>query len=389
MNPTTTSAIALRDDRRPAVIMDPSENALSTVQLLGQVQLIQQVMVATMREGEHWGKIPGCGDKPALLKPGAEKLCLTFRLAPAYAVQEKDLGGDHREYQVTTTLTSILTGVFVGQGVGICSTRESKYRYRGATSEATDRPVPRGYWDLRQENPAKAQELIGGKGFTTKKVEGQGWMIARTGEKAENPDIPDVYNTVLKMAKKRSLVDAVLTVTAASDLFMQDLEDVSANLAAAENGTAPTPATPANAARPAQDRPRASSRPAPRNPVPADLSQQSAGDGDEYQRQSTGDVDEPGEFVTAAGVRIHFGKNRGTDWREMTDNQRNWYQDDWAKGAKKKGAKLLSPDDRALLTALDEMVSGVRDPGTGALHPATEAEALLDPDASAEDTEMF
>jgi hypothetical protein len=35
-----------------------------------------------------------------------------------------------------------------------------------------------------------------------------------------------VANTVLKMAKKRALVDGVLTATAASDAFDQDLEDL-------------------------------------------------------------------------------------------------------------------------------------------------------------------
>ena len=54
--------------------------------------------------------------------------------------------------------------------------------------------------------------------------EGQ-WVIAEKGEKQENPDIADVYNTVLKMAKKRAMVDAVLTITAASDIFTQDLEE--------------------------------------------------------------------------------------------------------------------------------------------------------------------
>ena len=39
--------------------------------------------------------------------------------------------------------------------------------------------------------------------------------------------LADVYNVVLKQAKKRALVDAVLTATAASDLFTQDLEDLS------------------------------------------------------------------------------------------------------------------------------------------------------------------
>jgi hypothetical protein len=45
--------------------------------------------------------------------------------------------------------------------------------------------------------------------------------------KVENPDIADQYNTVLKMAKKRSVVDATLTVTAASDVFEQDLDEFS------------------------------------------------------------------------------------------------------------------------------------------------------------------
>jgi len=53
-------------------------------------------------------------------------------------------------------------------------------------------------------------------------------MIVRVedGGKAENPDIADVYNTVLKIAKKRAHVDAIITVTAASDIFIQDVEDL-------------------------------------------------------------------------------------------------------------------------------------------------------------------
>jgi hypothetical protein len=50
-------------------------------------------------------------------------------------------------------------------------------------------------------------------------VEGQ-----QTG-KVENPDIADTYNTVLKMAKKRAHVDAILTATAASDIFTQDIDE--------------------------------------------------------------------------------------------------------------------------------------------------------------------
>jgi hypothetical protein len=45
------------------------------------------------------------------------------------------------------------------------------------------------------------------------------------GGKIENEDIADVYNTVLKIAKKRAHIDATLTVTGAADLFTQDLID--------------------------------------------------------------------------------------------------------------------------------------------------------------------
>lgn len=69
----------------PGQAMPPSvlNDALSIEEITGQVQLIQQVMSRVMHDGEHFGKVPGCGDKPTLLKPGAEKLAMTFRFAPS------------------------------------------------------------------------------------------------------------------------------------------------------------------------------------------------------------------------------------------------------------------------------------------------------------------
>jgi hypothetical protein len=69
----------------------------------------------------------------------------------------------------------------------------------------------------------------------------------------------DLANTVLKMAKKRAFVDAVLTGTAASSIFGQDLEDVE------DYGEAKPMAQPVrkSAARPAEP------QPAPTPPTPA------------------------------------------------------------------------------------------------------------------------
>ena len=145
---------------------EPELNRLET--LKENVNLIQQVMKDLMKDKEHFGKIPGCGDKPTLFKAGAEKICSVFRLAPSYDIERIDSCGE-REYIITCSLTHIPTGVSWGQGVGSCSTMETKY--------------------LKAKTKA------------------------------------DTYNTILKMAKKRALVDGVLTCTACSDIFTQDLED--------------------------------------------------------------------------------------------------------------------------------------------------------------------
>ncbi len=328
----TTSSAPLRDDKIVTLAVDPASSAMTVQQVLGQVALIQQIMSTAMKEGEHFGRIPGCGDKPTLLKPGAEKLCLTFRLAPTYDVDERNTDRGHREYRVQCTLSSILTGSFLGQGVGTCSTMENKYRFRQGAAEPTDKPVPRTYWDIRGEDPAKAQELIGGKGFSVKKVDGKGWMIAKGGEKVENDNPADCYNTVLKMAKKRALVDAVLTATAASDIFTQDLEDISANIAA---NTLVQPAALVVAQRLA---------PLPVVEVPT------LADDDAFDQQEVAPAPVRGSGADFRETRIHFGKNRGLMLSELSPQQVHWYETDWM--PKKEVNGPTSVEDLALIDAL-------------------------------------
>ncbi len=337
----TTAPAPLRDDKQVTMAVDPAASALTVQQVLGQVALIQQIMVAAMKDGEHFGRIPGCGTKPTLLKPGAEKLCLTFRLAPTYDVQETTLERGHREYRVQCTLSSIITQAFIGQGVGVCTTMENKYRYRQNAAEPTDKPVPRAYWDVRAEDAAKAQELIGGKGFSVKKVEGKGWMIARGGEKVESDNPADHYNTVLKMAKKRALVDAVLTATAASDIFTQDLEDITANLALA------TPPVIAEAPVVQRDRPldpviEVLAAPVSQPVVAAQsVPEIEAGEPEPTPADAIEDFRE---------TRIHFGKNRGLMLSELSPQQVHWYENDWM--PKKEVNGPTSIEDLALINAL-------------------------------------
>lgn len=237
----------------------------SVDEIVGQVAKIQQVMKAVMKVDEHYGVIPGCGQKPSLLKPGAEKLGLTFRLAPRFTKEKHDLGNGHIQYEITCDLYSIVSERFCGSGLGSCSTMESKYRYRTGPKEGTGRMVPKEYWNLRNSEPEKAQALIGGKGFSTHKNDLGQWEIVEKGERVEHDNPADHYNTILKIAKKRAHVDAILTATAASDLFTQDLEDL------LENGVV-TPTPPkqdgpkATTATPAAPRPLVDGPPMPTSP---------------------------------------------------------------------------------------------------------------------------
>ena len=208
------------------------QRPLSAAQIREQVNLIQEVMKSVMRENEHYGKIPGCGDKPSLLKPGAEKLMFTFRLVADPEVEVFELYHPtvqgHREYRVKVRISS-MNGTYMGGGIGSCSTMENKYRFRGGEKINTERPVPKEYWNLKNEGKLEdARALIGGPGFGTDKFDGQ-WMICEIGEKQEHDNPADFYNTCEKMGKKRALVDATLTVTAASDIFTQDIEELVEN----------------------------------------------------------------------------------------------------------------------------------------------------------------
>lgn len=193
--------------------------SITPYQVKQQVQQIQHLMSEVMQDNSHYGTIPGCGNRPTLLQPGAQKLCLMFGLADDYQIEQTDMPNGHREYRVKCTLTHKGNGIVQGSGYGICSTMESKYRYRNAADyEVLDDPIPADYQQRKQEYRKQ--------GYGSKKVNGVWcWVRFTDSSKQENPDIADTYNTVLKMACKRALVHATLNTTAASDIFTQDLED--------------------------------------------------------------------------------------------------------------------------------------------------------------------
>lgn len=152
-----------------------------------------------LEEKLDYGPIPGAGDKPVLLKAGAEKLCLAFGLVPEMTVVEQERDHDrevrwvkkkkvwNNKFQGDKTFRfdaedGVSIGLYryvircdlkrgervVGSCIGVCSSLESKY---------IDRPR-------------------------------------------------DSENTVMKMAQKRAMVGATLGTLALSNRFTQDIEDI-------------------------------------------------------------------------------------------------------------------------------------------------------------------
>ena len=180
------------------------ETSLTAVDIRKQVNLIQEVLKNVMKENIHYGKVPGCGDKPTLLKPGAEKLMMTFRLAAEY---DELLGSSESDaqvlYKINCKLTHIPTSLVIGNGRGTCSSKEKKYRTRAVyANRATDEEKTIGKLENRTNSRGSFEVYI---------IPQDPW---------------DVQNTVYKMACKRALVAAVLNATAASDIFAQDIEEL-------------------------------------------------------------------------------------------------------------------------------------------------------------------
>lgn len=210
---------------------------LSANQLKARLAIIQSVMRDVMQKDIDFGVIPGT-QKPTLYKPGAEKLCVTFRLAPDDPLVESvpELSGDIR-YRLRVPVRAS-DGTVVAVGVGECSTGEEKYRWR--------RPVHEKEFAAAAEDQKRIKY----------QRNGEAWNQVRV-----NP--ADVANTVLKMAHKRAYVHAVIMATAAGSIFSQDLEDLPEGIrdAAADENVdqrrAPIP-SPQRKAEPSSGRPKIS-----------------------------------------------------------------------------------------------------------------------------------
>ncbi len=221
---SASQAVATIERRESAV-----GKALTVHEMTDRLRLIKSVMQENMTVDVDYGKVPGCGDKPGLFQPGAQKLSMMFQLSPEVRQETiSEFDNYHRGYRLVVRVSN---GSKFADGVGECSTLEKKYRYRNA-----GRVCPK----CHKESVIEGKAEFGGGYLCFKKKGGCGEKFAvnselgkkiseQAGGQVENENPPDHWNTVRKMAFKRAFVHAIINATNTSELWSQDLEDLHAN----------------------------------------------------------------------------------------------------------------------------------------------------------------
>lgn len=203
---------------------------MTVQQAVGRKGMMNDFIANVLKDGEDYGQIPGGNKKKVLLKPGAEKLCSIFGLAPRYVketVIEDWTGSEHGgeplfyyEYRC-----QLYRGDrFMGEGIGSCNSWEAKYRWRQGSRKC---PACGGEFIIKGKAEYGGGWLCFAKkgGCGAKFADGDKAIEGQDVGRVPNADVADIINTCQKMAQKRAQVAAVLTVTNCSDAFTQDLEE--------------------------------------------------------------------------------------------------------------------------------------------------------------------
>ena len=183
----------MTDRESRAVKVTPADDkALHIVRLtdeaiavtLANVRQAEVLVTRVLEKGIDYGRTPGT-PQDGLWDPGASKLINAFNCYPEYKLLHKV----EEDNLISTTFEVYLisrdTGLIVGGGIGSCSTRETKYKYRWVAD-----PKNYGY---TEEQVATLKTKVNGE--TTR------YRIA-------NPEHGELVNTIDKMAAKRGDVDA-------------------------------------------------------------------------------------------------------------------------------------------------------------------------------------
>jgi hypothetical protein len=187
------------EEYRPRIVM-AADDAKALDDQLRAMQL------AVLRRDTDYGVIPGMGDKPTLLKPGAEKLLQWFGFGFVNERDETERDETGQRIGVTYRCT-VTKGLPDGHKVVV------------ATCE--------GYAGYDEDRFYISAEAARAKAESKEKYNAAKYNRAPNKAKWEHAtEYRAPWNTVIKMAQKRALVGAAIDATAAGGLFTQDLEDL-------------------------------------------------------------------------------------------------------------------------------------------------------------------
>lgn len=212
--------IALTDETRlspPIGKLRPMLTERSIETITYDLKMAEKLVTDALEEGIDYGQIPGVPGK-GLWDPGASKIMNAFETYPRHKILYHEETHDRITWAIECEIIHRGTGVIVGAGVGSCSTREPKYKYRWFTK---DEAKELGCFTEPQIEAAKSR-----KG---KRRNYGGDFYEVTEYRLENPEYGEQVDTILKMAAKRSETDASRTLpgvaAALRKLFDADRKD--------------------------------------------------------------------------------------------------------------------------------------------------------------------
>lgn len=140
------------------------EMTVSADQTLARIKAFQKVAQTSLVKGHDYVQI---ANRQCLAKPGAEKIFMLLGVSCTFEIIKCTDTVELLEYMIRCR--ALFNGEVVAEGLGSCNSQEKKYTKQS---------------------------------------------------------IPDLKNTILKMAEKRAKVDCALHIGALSDIFTQDLDDI-------------------------------------------------------------------------------------------------------------------------------------------------------------------
>lgn len=187
-----------------SLIQDIDVKAVETT--VKKVRTLQSTLKNILTDGYDYGKIQGCGDKPTLLKPGAEKILMAMGITSTYELVKQTENFEGKGF-FSYTYKCILekNGIKITEGWGHANSKEKKWGYE----YVYEKDLPLGV----------DKDLLKKKEFESKS---SGIFYKYEVE----ADANSKANTIMKMAKKRAQIDAVLAVASLSEVFTQDFDDL-------------------------------------------------------------------------------------------------------------------------------------------------------------------